>query len=139
MVAVAIVAALIVLVILAGALLRVIWARHADLRAAERRLQSEWLAESGLDRALSRLAADPGYRGETWIVPADDLGGHDGAAVRIEITAAPGPPGHRAIRAVADYPVAEPRRARQSRTLTIDIPSDAKPKPIPDRKGDAPK
>ncbi len=47
--------------------------------AEHRRLQAEWLAESGLARAAARLAADPSYKGETWDVP--------GAAPSAKLTA----------------------------------------------------
>ena len=40
----------------------------------EQRLQAEWLAQSGLDRALCRLAAERGYTGETWTTRRADLG-----------------------------------------------------------------
>ncbi len=43
-------------------------------REGERRLQAEWLVESGLERARARLAADSSYAGETWTLGASDLG-----------------------------------------------------------------
>ena len=130
-VAAALVVALFVLVLLAGGLLRVAWARHSELRASERRLQAEWLAESALDRAAARLGADPEYSGETWSVPAADLGGRDGASVRIEIRPVPDRPDRRVIRARADYPTDEARRARRTRELTITL--------APERQGDSPR
>lgn len=129
-VAAALVVALFVLILLAGGLLRVAWARHSERRAAERRLQAEWLAESGLDRAAARLAADRDYRGETWAVPPEDLGGRDAGAVRIEVRPVPDRPDLRTIRARADYPTDEARRARRTRELTITL--------VPERKGDTP-
>ncbi len=135
LIAAVVVAVLFVLVLLGGGLLRVAWLRHNDLRASERRLQAEWLAESALDRAAARLAADRDYAGETWAVPADRLGGRDAASVRIEITPSPGHPDRRVVRARADYPAAESRRARQSRETTIVVP----PATTPERKGDPPR
>jgi hypothetical protein len=136
MVAVAIVAVLIVLVILSGSLIRVIWLRHSDLRGSERRLQAEWLAESGLDRAVARLALEPGYVGETWNIAATELGGRDEATVKIGVTAVPDKPDRRAVRVVADYPVDEPRRHRQSRELMVDLNSPPRSNSTNDRKGD---
>lgn len=130
-VAAALVVALFVLVALAGGLLRVAWLRHSELRVAERRLQAEWLAESALDRASARLAADREYRGETWVIPAADVGGRDGGSVRIEVRPVPDHPDRRAIHARADYPTDEARRARRSRTLTITL--------APERNGDSPR
>jgi Tfp pilus assembly protein PilX len=133
-VAAALVMILIVLVVLGGGLLRVAWLRHSDLRAAERRLQAEWLAESALDRASARLSDDPNYTGETWNVPADRLGGRDSATVLIEVKPSPGRADRRVVRARADYPKAEARRARQSREITIVVPPNT-----PERKGDTPR
>jgi hypothetical protein len=134
-IAAAIVVVLFVLVLLGSGLLRVVWLRHGDLRAAERRLQAEWLAESALDRAAARLADDPSYAGETWNIPADRLGGRDDATVRIEMRPSPGHADRRVIRARADYPAAEARRSRQSREITIVVP----PATTKERKGDPPR
>ncbi len=113
---------LFLLVLLGGGLLRVVWLRHSDLRGAERRLQAEWLAESALDRAAACLAVEPGYRGETWIIPAEHFNGRDAAEVRIEIRPAPDDAARRVVHARADYPAAGTRRARQSREITIVLP-----------------
>jgi hypothetical protein len=110
---------LFLLVLLGGGLLRVVWLRHSDLRGAERRLQAECLAESGLDRASARLAADPAYHGEIWSIPADRLNARDAAAVRIEVLPTPDHPGRRVLRVRADYPADGTRRARQSREITV--------------------
>lgn len=134
-IAAAIVMILFVLTLLGGGLLRVVWLRHSDLRAAGRRLQAEWLAESALDRAAARLAADPSYAGETWAIPAERLGGRDAASVRIEVTPAPGHPDRRVVRARADFPADEPRRSRHSRQIEIAVPAAT----TPERKGDSPR
>ena len=47
---------------------------RAGRRSQERRLQAEWLAESGAQRAVARLARDHDYTGETWSLTARDLG-----------------------------------------------------------------
>ena len=137
LVALALVMALFVLVLLAGGLLRVAWLRHSELRAAERRLQSEWLAESALDRAAARLEADPDYRGETWAVPAEALGGREAGAVRIDVRDVPDHPDRRVIRARADYPADEARRARRTRELTITLAPGPKPDTTPERMGES--
>jgi len=107
------------------ALLRQASLRRSVIAAEGRRLQAEWLAESGLSLAKARLGADPGYRGETWSIPAGPLGGADAAAVTVAV----GPPelpfadGRRrvSVRVVADYPARGDRRARQSKELTLDL------------------
>src|SRR5580704_14652573 len=52
--------------------------RIAKSRQAEHRLQADWLAESGLDRAAARLAANRGYRGEDWTIAPAELSSADG-------------------------------------------------------------
>jgi len=55
--AVAVLVCLVVVTLISGALLKVGLAHRAAVRAQERRIQAEWLAQAGLDRALFRLAA----------------------------------------------------------------------------------
>ena len=113
-----------------GALLRAGIARRGQARMEERRLQAAWLAESGLERASMKLAEAPDYRGETWDIPASDLGGRDGGAVLIAIEAVEGRPDRRLVRVRADYPNDPARRARLSRKATIDLT----PEPTGDRR-----
>jgi Tfp pilus assembly protein PilV len=119
MLAIAVLVCLIVLTMIAGALLRVEAARREEVRSQERRLQAEWLAEAGIQRALARLAAEPAYTGETWNVEARDLGTADAATVTIAVERPPDDPKGRTIRARADYPRDPPRRARSTRQITI--------------------
>jgi Tfp pilus assembly protein PilX len=116
--AVVVLMCLLVLTLVAGALLRAGLAQRDQTRAQERRLQAEWLAESGLRRALARLDADPGYKGETWNIAARELGSTDDATVGITVEPAPGDAKRRTIRAQADYPRDPPRRARYTRQVT---------------------
>ncbi len=91
--------------------------RHAALqrqalRSQWQQAQAAWLAESAIERAAARLAAQPDYRGETWNVSADELGGPDAgvAVIRVESTAER--PGRRTISVEADYPDHPHLRAR---------------------------
>jgi Tfp pilus assembly protein PilX len=119
MVAVAVLLCLLVLALIAGALLRNGTAQRDELRALERRLQAEWLAEAGLRRAVARLEAEPGYSGETWNIEARELGAADAATVAIAVEPSPPDARSRTIRVRADYPRDPPRRARCSRQITI--------------------
>jgi Tfp pilus assembly protein PilX len=119
MLAIAVLVCLIVLTLISGAILRVGVAQRDEVRAQERRLQAEWLAEAGLRRALARLEADPEYAGETWKVDARELDSSDGANVAIAVERPPGDPKARTIRVRADYPRDPPRRIRCSRQTTI--------------------
>ena len=66
---------LMVLATMGGVLLRRGLAQHGQVEAGERRAQSEWLAEAGLERASARLAESPDYNGETWDLSPQDLSG----------------------------------------------------------------
>lgn len=117
-------------VAIGGGLLRAGMARRGQAKGEERRLQAAWLAESGLERAASRLAEATDYRGETWDIPASDLGGRDGGTALIAVEAVEGRPNRRLVRVRADYPNDPARRARMSREATIDLP----PQPTGDRR-----
>jgi type II secretory pathway component PulK len=118
MLAIAVLVCLIILSMVAVALLRVGVARRDEVRAEERRLQAEWLAEAGLRRALARLDADPAYTGETWNIEARELGAPDSATVAIAIERQAGDTKSRTIRVRADYPRDPPSRARCTRQIT---------------------
>ncbi len=60
-----------------------------DFRQARTALQADWLLASAFDRVRSRLAHDPAYVGEVWIVPADQLDGRLSAEIRTAITRTP--------------------------------------------------
>jgi Tfp pilus assembly protein PilX len=93
----------------------------------QRRLQAEWLAESGAARASARLAADADYKGETWDVAATALGGetHGAGVVRIKVEPVEGGRGRRRIHVEADYPRHDPAiRARHSKSLILDVSKD---------------
>jgi hypothetical protein len=63
-----------------------------------------WLAESGVQRALQRLASSADYHGETWAVPSEVLGGTQSAVVRIQVTKLAGPQAGQQIAVEARYP-----------------------------------
>jgi len=135
MTVVAILICLIVIMLVSGAVLKAGLAHRDLVRAQERRLQSEWLAESGVQRALARLAVDHDYSGETWVLTAADLGlaepsrearamqESDRAAAVITIAVDPvkGSPQSRAVRVQADYPPLAPYRSRHSKHVSIDL------------------
>src|SRR5437660_980137 len=117
--------ALVVLGIMLGVLLRLGVSRRRQARAEERRVQAEWLAESGLERAWARLAESPDYEGETWGLSADDLGapGKSGAdaAVTIEVRPVEGATRRRSVRVVAVNPRQSETGARHTKTLVFDL------------------
>jgi hypothetical protein len=114
-------ACLIVTTILAGVLLRRVGTERARVRATENRQQAVWLAESGLERAVVQLAASGDYKGETWKLPAEELGGPSAGEVQIHVERVPEQPRARRIRAEADYPAGSVLRVRQTRELIFEV------------------
>jgi hypothetical protein len=135
MTVVAVLVCLIIVTLISGAVLKVGLAQRELARALERRLQAEWLAESGAQRALARLARDRDYAGETWLLGAGDLsqserdpasalaGEADRAAavVTIAVERVPADSLRRRVRVQADYPRDPPRRSRHTKQFMIDL------------------
>jgi Tfp pilus assembly protein PilX len=101
------------------ATLRASFARRQMVRSNELKLQAEWLAEAGIERARSRIAADAKYSGETWSIAAVELDSADDALVVINVEPVTSDPKARLVRVRADYPREPPRRARHSRELVV--------------------
>ncbi len=86
-------------------------------------MQAAWLADSALQRAASRLAADAAYAGETWAIPAAQLTGDADGLVTIEVIPVSNDPTRRQVRVRADYPNDPQHRARQSRQVIVQLPN----------------
>jgi len=85
-------------------------------------LQAAWLAESGLERAAARLAANPGYQGETWNVPRAHLDGRHGGTVVIEVLRPDADqPRRRSVRIRADFPDDPDFRVRHSKQVLMNL------------------
>jgi hypothetical protein len=135
---IAVIVCLILITLISLAMLKLGLAQHTQVRAQEHRLQAEWLAESGMQRALAALARDREYAGETWPIQARDLSlpeapVPDGAVVEhaspaaivlITVERPPGFPDRRLIHVRADFPPDAPRRARHSKQRLIDLHPD---------------
>ena len=135
MTTVAVLVCLLIITLISGAVLKVGLAQRDMNRERERRLQAEWLAESGVDRALARLTFDHSYTGETWPITAGELGlperpataespgqaDRSAAIVTIAVESIAGEANRRRIRVQADYPPDPPRRSRHSKQLLIDL------------------
>jgi len=104
------------------AVLRTAVAERNALRTEAWRQQALWLAESGLERAAARLAADSAYQGETWNVPADQFASEAGGVVEIEIQSTAGRPNRRLVRVRADFPDDPQHRVRRSKQIVIELP-----------------
>ena len=89
--------------------------------------QAAWLAESAVERAAARLAADPAYSGETWAVSAAELAGPDAGLVNIRVEPAAGRPDRRVVRVQADYPDHPQDRARCNKEILLSVAKGPKP------------
>jgi hypothetical protein len=123
MISVAALVCLLVMTLICGSLLRTIQTQRALLRSEERRLQADWLAESGLERACARLANDAEYQGENWSLTGNQMGGKEDATVTIHVAARPGKDGvrQRLVNVQADYPRDPVRRVRVRRQALVDV------------------
>jgi type II secretory pathway component PulK len=93
-----------------------------EFRNQQNRLQADWLAEAALDRAAARLAADAGYRGETWRIAAAELGGASDGSVLIRLEPVAGS-ARFSLSVQADCPADGDHRARRSQSLVIERPT----------------
>jgi len=96
-------------------------AEKRRVETASWQVQAAWLVESGIERAAAQLAADPEYRGETWHLPTDALGGPHEAVVTIRVEEIPQQKQRRLVHVRADYPDHPQHRARQSKQVAIDV------------------
>jgi type II secretory pathway pseudopilin PulG len=129
--AVAVLVCLVIVTMISGALLKIGVAHRDFVRGQERKLQAEWLAQSGIDRARARLAVQPDYTGETWKLAPRDLNlsepdsTSNGPAALVHIAVErPENSGNaqgRLIKVQADYPPDAPRRARHSTQILVEL------------------
>lgn len=117
---------LVVIALICGVLLKAVLAGRERLRGEERRIQAEWLVESGLERAAARLATDAEYSGETWDIPAEELGGPHAGLVKITVDRPGTTPATRHVHVQADYPREATRRARLSKNILVHVGSTPK-------------
>lgn len=100
---------------------------HRQMRLRQRQLQSVWLAESGIERAVAKLRWDAAYEGETWTLPAETTGQAFGGVVEIQINMVDGESQRRLVSVVADFPAELPHRVRRSKTIAVDLSDTGDP------------
>lgn len=105
-----------------GALLKNIVAARRGSDRYENSLQSLFLAEAGVQRAISQLSLNPAYQGESWEIPAEVLGRFHGAVVQIRVETLESDGQTRRIHVESQYPVHPTSRVVQTRDVTIQIP-----------------
>ncbi len=104
-----------------ASLLKLALLHDAQMGNVQMRLQTGWLADSGLDRAAARLAADPAYAGETWKINSESLGGPDAAAVVIRVEKDASQAHRRLVVVEAVYPAEGTQQARLTRKMNITL------------------
>jgi hypothetical protein len=92
------------IMLLAGTMVKRIVASHHRGDAHQRHLQSMLLAEAGMRRAVARLAREPDYRGEQWVVTPEQLEGAWRADVDIEVEPVPDGTDSMAVTVECRYP-----------------------------------
>jgi Tfp pilus assembly protein PilX len=98
----------------------------SERRQTQRQLlevQAVRLAESGLERAEARLAADPTYAGETWEIAADEWEGQRPASVEIEIKEVE-ESGQVRLTARATYPARTDEAVRRTRSTVVSLSNE---------------
>jgi len=118
---VAVLVCLSVVMALGAAWLRGVLLEHRQVRAQADRLQAEYLAASAVGRAAAQLAANPDYRGETFVVDAETLALRAGAAVIIRVEPVADDAKARRVVVEANFPNDGAERARRSRQVTISL------------------
>ena len=110
-----------------AATIRLISLERQQVRAQGNRLQAEYLADSGLERATALLAGNPEYVGETWRIDTEQLGMRDSGTVSIRVEAIAEKPQSRRVIVVADFPAESEQRSRRSKQIQVDLPQRGDP------------
>ena len=110
---------LVLATVLLASVLKLASTGRKQVRRQQWRLQAEWLTESGLERAASRLAGDAAYEGETWNIAAEDLDGRHKGLVVIKVEASDDSPNARSVHIEASYPAGSTVFAKRSRQATV--------------------
>ena len=111
--------------LIVGALLKLALMQSRQLVQERCRVQAEWLADSGLERAASRLAADPNYGGEIWSIEPDGIGGQDAGLVTIKVEKDRLQTQNRSVTIEAVYPADGPSQVRRRLAATVAISQES--------------
>lgn len=92
-----------------------------QLKKGQYHLQSNWLADAAAQRAVEKLIHQQNYAGETWKLPAEEIGGKFPGEVIIEIKRTTSNSQSLTIRTLASYPANAVERVRVIREWPIEI------------------
>lgn len=107
-----------------GVLIRAAVLHRNQTRTMLPQVQAEWLAHSAAEVAADRLQTEPGWTGDTWTVPADELGGDTAAQITIQVTSDADVASQRSAQITVDYPPDVPQRVRVEHVVLIDTAAD---------------
>lgn len=110
---------LIIAAAILGSVLKLAAGYRRDQAAEQNRAQADWLAESGLERALHRLRSDPAYVGETWTCTPEMLNRRDGGEVTIRVEMVKQKSAERRVIIEAVFPSGTATPARRTKELTV--------------------
>jgi hypothetical protein len=111
-----------VIAALGGLLLRSLIAEQRQSERRRHQHQAMWIAESAVQRALSRRAASPDYTGESWQLTPEQLGGNRSGSARIQVQPVDPDGSQLRILVEADYPTDPVLRVRQRREILVPTP-----------------
>lgn len=114
---------LVLTTLILGSLLKLVTMHHTQSRFEQQRVQADWLAEAGLERAADNLSRDAGYSGENWQISAEEIGGTNTGSVEIAIKPSPGNRDERIASVVATFPADTTRYAKRSKTAVVRVPA----------------
>jgi len=107
--------------VIVGALLQLAGMERSLLTSRQQESQARWLAESGVERAVARLAADRQYAGETWSLTQDDLSGRGRGEVTIRVETDAASANRKLISVEADFPSDATSRKRYTKQLEMEL------------------
>lgn len=126
---VAVLAAMAVVLLLLGGILRLaVLGRRQLVKELDVR-QAESLVEAAVDRAVGRLRVEPGWTGDSERVASEAIVGAGDAEVVTDVRQADAA---HAIRVVVDYPAGRPDSIRRERAFVIVLPRPSPASTDPD-------
>ena len=116
-----IIAALVCLLVVTsiiGSMLKTALKARQELRVERDCQQADLLLECGDERVVAQLAAQPGFRGDTWDVPAEAIVGNGRGRVTSRVSQSEGDHSLQ-VRVTAEYPLDRDFPIHRSRTFQI--------------------
>jgi len=105
-------------------LLSLVQKHRRQIALEQAHMQGEWLAESGIDRAVFRLRGDRAYLGETWVIGASELAGEMSAEIVIDIQKPTDRPDAFAVLVKAVYGSGPGQSVTRTRETTVEFPQE---------------